>query len=284
MLIERSGPVQVDAGFRMPVVRRVLWIVLAFFFGTAFSSGPALAQQPFYTDDAEVTSAGKVHIEVFNEYDWLQRGQAPHVRQNTFNMRANYGLGKGLELDIDSPLISILNNSTASPPRADGIGDTNFGIKYNFHEESGSVPALAAAVYIETPTGNPVNGLGSGLVDSWVYGIAQKKLPGQFVLRLNGGYLFTGNTSTGVVGITRARGHVGTFGASMVRTMTRRLDLGGEVAAAVAPNRDIQRAQVQFMLGGNYELRPGLTLGIGILGGLFVASPRAGLQIGFSFD
>jgi hypothetical protein len=265
------------------VVPKLLLVVLALF-GPAFCPGLALAQQPFYTDDAEVTPAGKVHLEVFDEYDWLQRGQTPHVRQNTVNMRVTYGLGKGLELDLDSPLISILNNSTASPVRADGLGDTNFGVKYNFHQEGERLPALSVATYIETPTGNPINGLGSGLVDSWIYGIAQKTLAPRLVFRLNGGYLFTGNTSTGVVGITKARGHVGTFGASMVRTLTHRFDLGGEVSAAVSSKDDIQRAQVQFMLGGNYELRPGLTLDIGILGGLFVASPRAGLQIGFSFD
>jgi hypothetical protein len=263
----------------MPFVRNVLWSVLIL-----LSPVLAAAQQPFYTDDAEVTAAGRVHVEIFDEYDWLQRGQAPHVRQNTVNMRVNYGLGKGVELDLDSPLITILNNSTASPVRADGIGDTNFGVKYSFLHESTKWPALSAAAYIETPTGNPASGLGSGLVDSWIYGIAQKTVSPALVLRLNGGYLFTGNTSTGVVGITKARGHVGTFGASMVRTLTRRFDLGAEVTAAVSHNDDLQRAQVQFMLGGNYELREGLTLDIGILGGHFVASPRIGLQIGLSFD
>jgi hypothetical protein len=242
------------------------------------------AQQPFYTDNADVTSAGQVHIEVFDEHDWLQRGQAPHIRQNTFNMRIDYGLGKGFELDLDSPLITIANDSTTSLRGAAGIGDTNFGLKYNFREENGRVPAFALAVYIETPTGNPSNGLGSGLIDSWIYGIAQKAVAPGWIARLNAGYLFTGNTSTGVVGITKARGHVATLNASLVRTITRRLDLGAEVASAIAPNTDLQRAQLQFMVGGNYAIHDGFTLDIGILGGRFVASPRIGLQIGFSFN
>jgi hypothetical protein len=242
-----------------------------------------LAQQPFYTDDADVTPAGKVHVEVFNEHDWLQRGQTPHTRQNTFNMRIDYGLGKGLELDLDSPLITIVNNSTASPG-VYGIGDTNFGVKYHFLEERGRSPALAVAAYIETPTGDPNNGLGSGLVDTWIYAIVQKTVAPAWIVRLNGGYLFTGNTSTGVVGIQKARGHVATVNASVVRTITRRLDLGAEVAAAVAPNTALQRAQLQFMVGGNYAIGEKVTLDIGVLGGRFVASPRIGLQIGFSFD
>ena len=243
-----------------------------------------LAQQPFYTDDADVTPAGKVHVEAFNEHDWLQRGQAPHIRQNTFNMRVNYGLGKGLELDLDSPLITIINNSTSSPVGVSGIGDTNFGVKYNFREESGGSPALALAAYIETPTGDSNNGLGSGLVDTWIYAIIQKTVAPAWIVRFNGGYLFTGNTSTGVVGITKARGHVATVNASVVRTITRRLDLGAEVAAAISPNTTLQRAQLQFMVGGNYAISDKVTLDIGVLGGRFVASPRIGLQIGFSFD
>src|SRR5438552_11359581 len=107
----------------------------------------AFAQQPFYTDDADVTPAGKVHVEAFDEHDWLQHGQAPHIRQNSVNMRINYGLGKGLEIDLDSPLITILNDSTTSLRRLDGIGDTNFGIKYSFRPERGRSPALAVAAY-----------------------------------------------------------------------------------------------------------------------------------------
>src|SRR5262249_45420703 len=209
---------------------------------------------------------------------WLQRGQAPHIRQNTLNMRINYGLGKGLELDLDSPLITIANDSTTSLRGAAGIGDTNFGVKYHFREESRRTPALSLAAYVEIPTGNPDNGLGSGLADTWIYGIVQKTLAPSWVARFNGGYLFTGNTSTGVVGITKARGHVATLSASFVRTITRRLDLGAEVASAVSPNTTVQRAQLQFMIGGNYAIRDGVTLDIGVLGGHFIASPRIGLQ------
>jgi len=242
------------------------------------------AQQPFYTDNADVTPAGQVHVEVFGERDWLQRGQDPHIRQNTFNMRIDYGLGKGFEVDFDSPFITIANDSTTSLRGAAGIGDTNFGVKYNFHQEDGRLPALSLAAYIETPTGNPNNGLGSGLTDTWIYGIVQKTVAPAWIARFNAGYLFTGNTSTGVVGISKARGHVATLNASLVRTITRRFDLGAEVSSAIAPNTDLQRAQLQFMVGGNYAIHERFTLDIGVLGGRFVASPRIGLQIGFSFD
>src|SRR5205823_13153354 len=88
------------------------------------------AQQPFYTDDADVTPEGKAHVEMFDEYDWLPPLQAPHVQQNAFNIRINYGLTERLELDLDTPLITILNDSTTTARRANGIGDTNFVVKF----------------------------------------------------------------------------------------------------------------------------------------------------------
>ena len=130
-----------------------------------------------------------MHVEAFNEYDWLQPGQAPHLRQNTVNMRVNYGLGRGLELDVDSPLITIFNDATTSPRRPFGIGDTNFGVKYNLRAEhpDSRVPAFTVTAYIETPTGDDATGLGSGLTDVWMYGVVQKTLAPALVLRLNGG-------------------------------------------------------------------------------------------------
>lgn len=244
----------------------------------------AAAQQPFYTDNADVTPKGGVHIESFDEYDWLQRSQAPHREQNTINMRVNYGLGHGLELDLDSPLIIIVNDAAATPRRPFGIGDTDFGVKYNIKQETktSSMPALTAAVYIEVPTGEQSTGLGSGLTDVWMYGVVQKTLAAGLIARANGGYLFTGNPSTGVVGITGARGHVATMNGSLAREFSKTLTLGIEVAAAATNAVATDRTQLQAMVGGNYTLRAGLTLDLGFIVGHFPASPRTGVQVGFS--
>ena len=246
----------------------------------------ARAQQPFYTDDADVTPRGWVHVEAFNEYDWLQASQAPHLRQNTTSMRVNYGFGRGLEFDLDSPLIVIFNDASTSPRRPFGIGDTNFGVKYNLRaERPGSrAPAFTMTAYIETPTGDKAAGLGSGLTDVWIYGVIQKTVSPKLVLRVNGGYLVTGNTSTGVVGITTARGHIATLAGSLARRINDRVTFGGEIAAAVADQVVRDRAQLQGLVGGNYALRERLTLDAGLIVGHFAASPRAGMQVGFSLD
>jgi hypothetical protein len=269
----------------MEVTRWRVWLLLSFI-GTLGRASVATAQQPFYTDDADVTARGKVHIECFDEHDWLQPSQQPHLQQNTFNMKANYGLGRGFEADVDGPIITIVNDASAVPQRPVGLGDLDFGIKYNLHQEreGSSKPAFSLASYVEVPTGEVSTGLGSGLVDFWTYVVVQKNLPWDLVMHLNGGYLFHGNTSTGTIGITTVRGHVVTLGGSLVRQMNARTTFGVDVTAAATRNAALEREQFQVMLGGNYLVRPGLTADVGVIAGHFTASPRYGFQVGFSWD
>jgi hypothetical protein len=250
----------------------------------ALAATSATAQQPFYTDDAGVTDVGVVHLEIFNEFDRLQPALEPHHHQNTFNMRATYGLGQRVEFNLDAPLLTILNDSTVH--NAFGLGDTNIGVKYHWRDEGDGYrhPALALAVYLETPTGHATSGLGSGLTDIWVYGVAQRTVRQKLIVRGNLGYLFAGNTSTGVEGITTTRGHVVTAGASVTREVTDKLRLGGEITAAATTNLDLDRGQFQVLFGGNVEVHKNLSLDVGIIAGHFAASPRYGIQIGVSRD
>src|SRR5262249_55313578 len=184
------------------------------------------AQLPFYTDDPGVTEQGKWHFEFFNEFDALQHPQFPNLRQNTANYKLNYGLPYNFEIDVDAPYLSIfraLGNEDST-----GSGDLNLGIKWEGHKESkGShLPALGASLYIEFPTGDEKRELGSGLMDYWLNLISQKSLSDKTRININLGYLFAGNTSTGVLGITSTRGHVFTGGASLLHDFTPRLTLG----------------------------------------------------------
>jgi hypothetical protein len=248
------------------------------------ATSAAFGQLPFYTDDPAVTDRGKFHFEFFNEIDGLQRPQFPNLRQNTANWKLNYGLPHKLELDLDAPWLAIFR--VKGTPAASGPGDVNLGIKWNFHEESkGSrMPAMGASFYTEFPTGDERRQLGSGLSDYWLNFAVQKSLPKKSRVNANLGYLFAGNTSTGVLGITTTRGHVVTGGFSVLHDFTRRLTLGGELYGGFTDNGDLGRTQLQAMLGGQYTLRDGATINFGVLGGKYEASPRIGAQIGFSMD
>ncbi len=248
-----------------------------------FDAAPALAQLPFYTDDTGVTERGKWHFEFFNEYDALQL-QYPNREQNTANFKLNYGLPHDLELDVDVPYLDIYR-APGNPP-ASGGGDTNLGVKWVFHHErpGSKAPALGASLYIEFPTGDSSQQLGSGLTDYWLNMIGQKSLSAKTRLTGNLGFLFAGNTSTGALGTQNTRGHVYTGGLSLLHDFTPRLTLGGELYGGYADNGNLGRSQFQAMAGGQYALRNGLSFCFGLLGGKYVASPRLGGQIGVAVD
>lgn len=244
----------------------------------------ALAQMPFYTDNADVTDQGTLHFELFDEYDSLQSAQYPDLRQNTFNYKANYGFPHGLELDVDAPLLAIYR--APGTQASSGPGDTDMGIKWNFLKSTHplSVPALSASLYIEFPTGDAKQELGSGLADYWLNSIAQEPLTDKTRLNANFGFLFAGNTSTGVIGTRNTRGHVYTGGLSLLHDFSPRLTLGAEAYGAVANDKSLGKDQLQALAGGWYQLNSRFAVTFAILGGSHIASPRIGGQIGFEAD
>ena len=239
---------------------------------------------PFYTDNADVTDEGTLHFEFFNEFDGLQSAQYPDLRQNTFNYKINYGLPHGLELDLDAPYLSIFR--APGSQTSQGPGDTDMGIKWNFRKSDRplSVPALSASMYIEFPTGDTSQELGSGLTDYWLNSIAQEPLTEKTRLNANFGFLFAGNTSTGVLGTQNTRGHVYTGGLSLVHDCNQRLSLGLEAYGAVADNKGLGKDQFQSLAGGWYQFNNRTAVTFALLGGSHIASPKIGGQIGFEVD
>jgi Putative MetA-pathway of phenol degradation len=260
----------------MPLPVRILPLLLC--------AAPLWAQLPFYTDDPAVTEKGKFHFEFFNEFDDLQQPQFPNLRQNTVNYKLNYGLPHNLEIDVDSPYLAIYR--AVQNPNSTGAGDTNMGMKWEFHKESkgSSLPALGASFYFEVPTGDASQQLGSGLIDYWLNLIGQKSISDKTRINANAGYLFAGNTSTGVLGITKVRGHVFAGGVSLLHDFTPRLTLGAEVFGGFASDANLSRSQLQAMLGGIYSIRNGFAFSFGLLGGKYIASPLIGVQLGFAVD
>jgi hypothetical protein len=99
-------------------------------FGTPFLR----AQQPFVTDDAEVTDAGHWHFQYSNEYDVLQKSAYPNLRQDWQNFVFQYGLAPHLEVNVDFPLILIENGDGMK--NAFGFGDIDFAAKWKIVEEA----------------------------------------------------------------------------------------------------------------------------------------------------
>ena len=240
------------------------------------------AQQPFATDDADVTEKQKFQLQISNEFDLLSRSARPSLRQNTTVFVLNYGLMRDVEIGVDYPLIVISNATGTAPKTITGFGDLDFHVKYNFlkERERSSRPALTVSFSAEVPTGNADRGLGSGLLDYSLNGIIQKSLTPKTTLRFNAGIVFAGNTSTGEVGIS-TRGRVFVAGGSIAKQFTPKLNLGIEVFGAAAGR--LGGSQIQTQFGGNYQLTNKMSLDFGLIAGRS-NSPRAGAQIGMSLD
>jgi hypothetical protein len=247
-------------------------------------AAPLSAQMPFYTDNADVTNQGTLHFEIYNELDDLQSALNPDLRQNTANFKVNYGLPRNLELDFDIPYLAI---QRAIPSHnSSGNGDSDMGIKWNFFKapHPRRTPSLSASLYIEFPTGDERQSLGSGLTDYALNSIAQEAISDKTRVNANFGFLFAGNTSTGVLGIQTTRGHVFTAGLSIQHDFTSRLTLGGETYGAIDNNNGLGKDQFQALLGGAWALNNRTSVTFAVLGGAHIASPKIGCQFGYEID
>lgn len=242
------------------------------------------AQQPFLTDDADVTGVRHFHLELLTEHDLLQRSAYPTVRQNTTRLQLTYGLLTNLEIGIDGPLLFIYN--APGTPNAFGFGDLDLQMKYRLRVERADsrLPAITIGLYIEVPTGKPGNQLGSGIADYWLNSIAQKTLGSRFTCRVNSGILFSGNTLTGAIGVRSARGLVFTGASSLTYKVNDRWLLGAEIAGALTQNFDLGKGQLQFQFGSKYALSKSFGIDFAVTSGKFEGSPRLGGAFGVSVD
>jgi Putative MetA-pathway of phenol degradation len=248
------------------------------------AGGSARAQQPFVSDDAEVTPKGRWHFEYLSEFAWLSRDAAPDLRQDTNNLVVQYGLAEKLEVNLDFPLIGIERQRGAALGSAFGLGDVDLAAKYKLVEENpgGIRPALTLVVAVELPTGNKTTQLGSGFTDVVFNTIVQKTLSDGTVVHLNLGYQFSGNTQTGAIGIPTP-GRILTGGLSVTHDFSRTLLLGIDLNGAQMRTAGIFDRQLQVTLGGSYAFERGMTFDFALLAGHY-DSPRLGIVLGMSYS
>jgi len=260
---------------------RFSWSILALGAALSLVGGtPAAAQQPFATDDAEVTDAGHWHFQFSNEYDVLQKSAAPNLRQDWSNFVFQYGLAHNLEVNVDFPLIAIENSRGTSD--VFGFGDIDFAAKWKLAaEEPGRKhPAFTVNVAVEAPTGSEKKQLGSGLTDYGVNLVLQKTLAAGTLLHVNAGIQFAGNTQTGVVGI-RTPGTVLSSGVSVTRDFSPALHLGLDLNGAEVHDGGPLERQLQLTAGGNYAVYADDTFDFGLVVG-WRGAPRIGVIVGIS--
>lgn len=216
---------------------RSLLASLAFLLVAVAHAGP-----PFVTDDPEPVENG--HWEINSAVTGFRSG----VGTTAFapQIDVNYGTAPGVQLHVMPQMAYNSSGGESAGPRAYGVGDTEFGVKLRFVDETGPAGGWMFGTYpfYEAPTGNARRGLGAGAPS--VY------LP--FWLQWTGG----GWTTFGGGGywIDSGAGRRNAWAAGWVALyqFTPDLQLGGEVFARTAEAVGAHGA-VGFNVGGTYDLR-----------------------------
>jgi hypothetical protein len=130
--------------------RRLATLLLALGLAAGLKAGP-----PFLTDDPEPVDLNHWEFYVFGQgdhstgYDSIS-GPAAEM---------NYGIAPNTQLHLIAPLA---NNSNADSGWATGYGDTEFGIKFRFVDETDALPQVGIFPMAELDTGDSRRGLGNG--------------------------------------------------------------------------------------------------------------------------
>jgi len=183
----------------------------------------------------------------------------------------NVGIFPRFEGKLELPV--VVSDADGSSLQA-GFGDVIAGLKYSIVDETPAVPAVAGAVTVRLPSGDPDRGLGEDGVDVTVLGIVGKRVE-PFVLHGNVGYRF----------VTADRSlDMWIVAASVEYQLNARLSLVGEALGFLPADGD-QDATGRFRAGVVYAMRDNVRLDAAVGRGFTRDSPRAlvtvGVTIGF---
>lgn len=115
----------------------------------------AWAGPPFFTDDPEPAEYKHGEFYIASQYIHVRDGKAATLPHFEFN----YGLLPNMHLHLIAPIQYV------KPEEGDsqyGYGDTEFGIKFRFIQESDFIPMVGTFPLVLFPTGDSDKGLGNG--------------------------------------------------------------------------------------------------------------------------
>jgi hypothetical protein len=245
------------------------------------TTSSATAQQPFVVDDAAVVSLRTWQVEISVDWARLPEQARPVRRQASGILDVVFGVAPRAEISFTVPFTGVFYEPGLRRSSDAGIGDTSLALKVAVHENTSRTQAVALTASLELPTGDREREIGSGLVDFTVAAIWQRRMRGA-VLHAHGVVVAAGNTQDGAAGI-RARGTVLAGGLSIVRPVSRRLQLGAEIWGARSASAVVGGSTLHVQGGGNYAMRTSWFLDFAILAGWYEA-PAAGVVLGTTVD
>jgi hypothetical protein len=209
----------------LPMLMRLLTVLLL------CGSLTALAGPPFLTDDPEPVEYQHWEFYLASQHTETSggwSGTAPHVE-------LNYGVAPNVQLHLIAPLAYDAPDGGSAHY---GYGDTEFGVKYRFLQETEHLPQAGFFPLLEIPTGSAADGLGSGQWQAFLPVWLQKGF-GDWTVYGGGGY-----------GINPGAGNQnwGFGGVVVQRQVLKNVLLGAEIYHRTAMTTD-GRGDTAFNIG-----------------------------------
>lgn len=140
----------------------------------------AWAGPPFRTDDPEAVEYKHAEFYVFTTQTLAADGRTGVLPAFEFN----YGIFENVQFHLVAPYAF---NTPSGQGTTHGYGDTELGVKWQFNEETETIPMIGIFPLVEIPTGNSDKGLGNGHSQIFIPIWLQKKW-GSFQTYGGGGY------------------------------------------------------------------------------------------------
>ncbi len=186
--------------------------IMAMIFPMMFGPLAAWAGPPFFTDDPEPVDYKHGEFYVASQYIHARDGKAATLPHFEFN----YGPLPNVMLHVITPFQYVKPEGESSQY---GYGDTEFGIKLRFIQETEYIPMVGTFALTEFPTGDSDKGLGNGQAQYFLPLWFQKSW-GPWTTYGGGGYW-----------INQGEGNKNWWftGWLLQREITKQLTLGGEI-------------------------------------------------------
>ncbi len=146
-----------------------------------FTAEALWAGRPLDTEDTGTIEAGRGELELSLDY-------ATDGADKVGAFRGVFGVGVLPRLEARIEATALLLDVEGEKTRG-GIGDSVFGVKYRFLDETDALPAALGSVVLRLPTGDDTRGLGAEGVDVTLLAVLGKAF-GPVTLTWNGGYTF----------------------------------------------------------------------------------------------
>lgn len=205
--------------------------------GGLFALTPLLvhAGPPFRTDDPEAVEFKHAEFYVFGQETLTEDGRNGVLPALEFN----YGIYPNVQLHLVTPWAF---NKPSGEGTTHGYGDTELGVKWQFNEESETMPMIGIFPLVEVPTGNSDKGLGNGHSQIFLPVWLQKKW-GKFQTYGGGGYWITNGPDNR---------NYWFLGWQAQYEFSEHVTLGAEIFHTTSQTVD-QRSSTGFNAGGYYN-------------------------------